>query len=95
MWTRPLGGRSPEELALDSPQGAGEDLILLAAAVTTAFESLGAGAGREQREGAGTKVGRQKDPSLSNTHPYTRGMSHAPAGWGLWAPFGSVGGTWG
>lgn len=25
------------------PQGAGEDLILLAAAVTTAFESLGAG----------------------------------------------------
>lgn len=43
--TRPLGGLCPEELALDSPHGAREELILLAAVVTAALESFRAGAG--------------------------------------------------
>lgn len=51
VWPKPPGGLCPEELALGSPQGAREELILLAAAVTTAFESFGAasaGGGRER-----------------------------------------------
>lgn len=79
MWTRPLGagGLCPEELALGSPQGTREELILLAAVVTAAFESFGAGAGDGGRERL--LVGRQKDANLPKTHPYTQGTSHTPS----------------
>lgn len=66
----PLGG---------SPQEAREELVLLAAPVTAAFESFGAVTGDGGREAVGTKVGRQKDASLPKTHPYIQGISHSPS----------------